>query len=399
MKKIVFDLSQPAGEEKVVCYSGYTLRMYHKDGDAQDVSRICISGNGMELVLLPSKGLSIYEAFYNGRPIFWEPPLKSLISPDEFDPYGIVYFSGKPARGYRWLELFCGGVEMLGLDNWGMPYEDLKTGKILTLHGTTSVIPVKSVNVNLCEDGVEVYSSFQVCNGEGPDDTPWYKRGEVIFEITKIIKISSDSSKIVIEDSITNKSNNTQNADWGYHIQLRPVEGAEYMVPSKYMREFEGVEIISNKEIWKSSTEPGVRKEVKNVHKNLKISKGSPEGNNGIKTLLKYPDGYGIMTSIPPVPWMCSWYSSGGKGGNEWSFESDKDGRSVIIMDNYDGVGPEFGQSDLGRSGNEEVQYKNSQLDPGQTIDIIILIELLDPEKAKELEHEIREYINDRDLK
>ena len=79
-----------------------------------------ISGNGMRLELLPSKGLSIYEAFYNERPYFWKPPLEKLKNPDDFDPLGITYLKGTPAVGYRWLELFTGGVEMLGLDNSGV---------------------------------------------------------------------------------------------------------------------------------------------------------------------------------------------------------------------------------------------------------------------------------------
>lgn len=91
--------------------------------------------------------------------------------------------------------------------------------------------------------------SFQAYNGEGSKEITWYKRGEVKFKVTKKVKISAHSSRIVLEDRIVKKSNEKLAADWGYHIQLRPTEGAEYLVPSKYMRDYGGAEIKSNSEI------------------------------------------------------------------------------------------------------------------------------------------------------
>jgi len=198
----------------------------------------------------------------------------------------------------------------------------------------------------------------------------------------------------VLEDRIVNKSNEKLAADWGYHIQLRPAEGAKYLVPSKYMRDYGGAEIKSNSEIWYASAEPGERKQVLTVHKNLEVSKGILGDIDSVKTLLKYPDGYGIMTVIPPTPWIGSWFSSGGKGGKEWCFETSEDNKPIPIMENYDGVGSEFGQGDLGDGNDEEGQYRNSVLEPGKSIDMMMIFELLQPENAEKLEQEIREYIN-----
>jgi len=127
MRSCIFDCgSLQDSKQNFFEDSGYTVRLYHKSGDAPNVYRVSISGNGMRLELLPSKGLSIYEVLYNERPYFWKPPLEKLKNPDDFDPLGITYLKGTPTAGYRWLELFTGGVEMLGLDNLGSCKERLR---------------------------------------------------------------------------------------------------------------------------------------------------------------------------------------------------------------------------------------------------------------------------------
>ncbi len=400
MKTFTLDCSIDENNKGIsIEHSGYALRLYHDSKDAANVKRLSLSNENMRIELLPSKGLSITEAFCRAQSYFWHPPLTSLPDPDAFNPSDTIYLNGERTEGYGWIRQFTAGVEMLGLKNWGLPRENPESREIMPMHGTASLIPVKTVNVKLAEHYAEISGAFLFREGSGSEDVPWYSRGKIIFEVVKKIIIQNNGKKVIVKDRIINRSTEKHKADWGYHVQLRPAEGAEYFVPSRKMRNSEKTSASYNHEIWHPSREPGIREQTMNIHKNLLIKEGALGKENGIDTLLKYPDGHAILAVIPPAPWIGTWISAGGKGGKEWCYGTADKGHPVSIMENdYDGIGPEFGQSDLFHHDEEEDRFRNADLEPGQRIDIMMIFRMLTSKQARSYEREIREYSKNRDI-
>ncbi|MFA6309202.1 MAG: DUF4432 family protein [Clostridia bacterium] len=398
MNRIILDCkSLENGKEKVIEKLGFTVKVFHNKNDDICVNRISIEHIDMNIELLPSKGLTVNEAFFRGQPYFWEPPLDGLPNPDNFNPFEKMYIDGILTEGFSWLKQFTGGVEMLGLENWGMPETEEATGFSLPMHGTVSMIPVKSVNIDITEDSAEISGTFEVRNTREIEKLPWYKNGEVIFEVTKRIIIKPDSARIILKDTITNKSVEARIANWGYHVQMRAFEGAEYLIPSKKMKRIGESTAANNHEIWYNSKGENVRVQVMNRHTVLKVIDELAGEKSGIRTLLKYPDGHAIMAVIPACPWIASWMSSGGAGSREWCLvdASGKKGTSIMKKD-YSGIGPEFGSKDLFGGEDEEIQYKQDVLEPMQSTETFIVFEMPEPAQAKIFEEEINYYIKDR---
>lgn len=367
-------------KENIIEKSGFLVKIFHKDEDDILVNRILIEhkdknsrdiehkdknlrDNDMTVELLPSKGLSINEAFYKGQPFFWEPPMGGLPNPDDFDPFEKMYIDGALVDGFSWLKQFTGGVEMLGLENWGMPRDDAESGFEFPMHGTASLIPIKSIKVNINEETVEIIGTFEVRNTRSAKTKPWYENGEVIFEVTKRIIIKPKSARIILKDSILNKSNEKRFANWGYHVQMSAVEGAEYLIPSKSQKRIGESTAQTNREIWYNSKRENVREQVMNRHTDLRVTDNIFEGKSGFRTIMKYPDGHAVLNVIPACPWVASWMSAGGAGGDEWRLA--KKGPS-IMKKNYNGFGPEFGSMDLFGGADEETQYKEKEIKPGR---------------------------------
>jgi hypothetical protein len=203
--------------------------------DPVNANRIRISIPEVEVELLPSKGLSLGQAWIKGKPVFWEAPV-NIPDTETIDLWSDeVCINGIPAKGFTFLKTFVAGIEFYGLRNWGMPVE--KDGKLELLHGETSNIPVSTIQYSVENDACNIQASFNYNTFEGDIDNPWYKRGEALFRVTRKLILTKGSFKIKIEDTIENISNRMLIPDWGYHITFRPEEGARYLVPSRSVSE------------------------------------------------------------------------------------------------------------------------------------------------------------------
>ncbi len=104
----------------------------YADGKAKGVSTLRVrTARGLELWVVPDRGMDIFEASFLGRSLSWHSPT-GMVHP--------AYFS---ASGLDWLKSFPGGLlATCGLSTAGAPSED--QGESLGLHGAISNTPAES---------------------------------------------------------------------------------------------------------------------------------------------------------------------------------------------------------------------------------------------------------------
>lgn len=353
----------------------FSIVKYRRDGDGHGVSRVRVERNGFVVELLPSKGLSIGEAWHDGSPLFWSPPRRELPSPSNVDPDGPVRMNGEKIDGIRWVDYFTGGVEMLGLRNWGMPKAN-EAGDLLPLHGEASLTPVGSLIFVLTPEGLTVKGEMRL-------------PGE--FGVSKTIKIHSQRPALTVEDTITNLAKYDQSPDWGYHVQLRPEEGAVYYVPADTVIARGGGPLEEEYFRWREAH--GKKREERGyIHTGCRYRNQSRVPS--LPTLLRYSSGSGISVCLPRVPYFQSWFCAGGAGSDEFmvpAADSDKGDYVPVLQRDWNGVGPEFGSSSLDHRDDELNFTPDCVLKSGESLEVHFEIEALDAAAAGRLENEILE--------
>jgi hypothetical protein len=362
----VKDLSQNL--HNTISEKGFNISLFHLTNDPENANRIRVSTHDLEVELLPSKGLSLGQAWIKGKSVFWEAPIE-LPDTEIVDLYSDeICINGNPAPGFTFLKTLVGGVEMYGLKNWGMPVE--KDGKLQPLHGETSNIPVSEVICSIEEDSCTIEANFDYRTFEGDPNLPWYQRGEPLFRVTKKIMLKNGAFEIKLEDTIENISNRSLMPDWGYHITFRPEEGARYIVPSKMAEERSGNPLPADIQTWHKAVNENVRTETGIIHKQVAIAESGL-----VKTQLVYPGDSILEVSTTPSPYFQTWFCNGGKGSSEFTNGKEES----LLHKNWDGMGIEIGSSALDHNGNidESVDYK-SLLKPDELQIIQIKLQWID---------------------
>jgi hypothetical protein len=369
----------------------------HKTGDPEGIERFMIYRDNLSIELFPSKGLCVGEAFYKNRPLFWKPPIEFLPHPDIADPASEVLIGDQKVAGLGFIRGFTGGIEMLGLDNWGMHYFDEDTKKTKPLHGDVSLRPVHTVEIFHFKHGAVIRGSFYTRDREGDMGVPWHQRGKSVFLVTKRLIIDDITPGFYIVDTVKNCGDTPIVPDWGYHVQLRPEPGAVYRVPARKVSARGGGAVPVDFEEWSAQGDSGKRIEHGYIHRGAMISDNLLGGKPGIKTLLSYADGTGILAIIPPSPFLLSWFSAGGDDCTEFLLPEES-GRSpsMIFSGPWNGIGPEIGASALDHDGNVDPAVTVEPVQPGEEQELAIKIEIMDRSGAGKVSEEILSYSRQR---
>lgn len=370
MKKL---LSIPTTSGCMFDHGNMRVKIEHRRGDPEDVYRIVVNAGSTQVEVLPTKGFSIGEAYYNQFPFFWVPPRDHLLSPKKYDINAPFSIRGVERRGLRWVEAFTGGVEMLGLSNWGMAKEE--DNVLFGLHGEASNLPIKHCDICFDGDSVSVTGEL-VIHGWDEDGYPAQTREE-LYLLTKTVTVRASNGSIELRDSIKNISTIARTPDWGYHIQLRPEPLAKLITESKVKENRTKGPLSSTHDIWQPVTSGSPRVEVGTIHKKLRVHrKGEHEY---VKALLHYPDNRGILVHLPPSPYYQTWLSSGGAGSEEFCYPAEKKGDkpTPLLNRNWDGIGPEIGASSLDNGGRVDPDVKTPILLPGESQVLDLKFEML----------------------
>ncbi len=357
------------------------VKNWHKDDEPKGVNRLLVSSPDLSVEIYPSKGFSVGEAFYKGRPLLWEPPLPIPKSEDLNLVSDEVCWNGKPDEGFTYIKTFTAGIEMLGLQNWGMHTRDKETGRMMPLHGEVHAIPVQKAEVEVTKDKVIISGNLQSNDYVDYEAQDWYLKGEPMYEVVKQVIIYRNQAKILLLDTIKNISPKNLKPDWGYHITFRPQTGSKYFIPSKEVLNRTGEPVPEDHEVWIPTNKAKTRTEYGIIHRKPLIENGLIEGSDGIPSVLQYPDGFMLQCSFTPAPYVQTWFNDGGAHAPEFSF---KDG-TPVLKKNWDAQGIEIGASSLDHNGNEDtsVQFKEI-LAPDESTQIKILIECVENREEQE---------------
>jgi len=366
--------------------NGFSVSLFHRDEDPVTANRIGISNGVTRIELQPSKGLSVGQAWFNNLPVFWEAPI-GLPDTETIDLWSDeVKINGNPAPGFTFLKTFCGGFELYGLNNWGMP--KTQNGELYPLHGETSNIPVDEVEVTIRDDKLVVEGKFMYRSFKGTELIPWYKRGDAIFVVARKIILDKGELAFRVEDTILNISSKEQVPDWGYHITFRPEEGAKLLVPSKKAETRGGGNLPIDIETWHTALHPNIRTETGIIHKGLQYE-SLPDGSLQSSILVQYPESYGIIATFPVTSYFQTWFCNGGESSGEFTYSNG----DSLLQKNWDGIGIEIGSSALDHDGNTDPEVPLAEkLKPGEKILVPITIGFADSEKCAEIADQLRDY-------
>ena len=346
---------------------GITFRFFHYREDHPDVHRLLIEAGKIRAVIIPSKGLSLHEAWIEGQPIFWEPPQTSISSPEEFCPENEIFINGQKQWGTEWVSRFCSGVELLGPDNWGMMLPEERK----TLHGSGSNTSAENIKTGL-------YKNTAFAEGQFP-----VRAGAADIEIRRRIILDLSDNSVMLHDIFKNTSEDETLADWGYHVQMRPVEGCQYYIPSKSITPRQDESCAPGFNTWHQAELQWEREEYGFIHKEITNTE-SIHGHPVIGTLLHYPDSKkSIRCDIPPAPYILTWVSAGGAYGSEF-LTGDSPGTPMLTR-NWDGIGPELGASSLDHDGNLNPQFPEASLKPWHSKQTLLRFKLLDESETEEM--------------
>ena len=371
-KSITLNCRDPKKNEYNTYAEGdFSFRLYRKENEPQSANRLEVKTGELVAELQPSKGLSLGQAVYRGKKIFWDAPY-ALPDPDQLDLWSDeVLINGKAVEAFTFLKTFAGGIEFYGLKNWGMPHKDKQSGELFPLHGETSNIPVNKVKIVIDEGWVEVEAEFIYHDMKSADNHPWYEDGHELYSVKKNYKFRADDApQIIVRDTIKNISDQTLTPDWGYHVTFYPQPGSKILVPSGSVEERNGEKIPNDIETWNMAGSDEPRQETGIIHKRLDTIR--EKGKERCRVLLQHPDGEGIILKFPPSPYFQTWSCKGGAGSDEFMLRSGKS----LHENNWDGLGIEIGSSALDHNQNidESVEYQE-RLAPGEekTIEMEVL--------------------------
>ena len=196
-------------------------------GTQEGVETITINNGALRIVIVPTRGMSIYQVKKGAIRLGWDSPVKELVHPQFIDL--------ESRGGLGWLEGFNEWMVRCGLEFAGHPGRDqfvTNTGDTaemdLTLHGKIGNIPASEVEVLV-------------------EKTPPYRitvRGTVherLFfgpKLSLITEISTEpgSDNFRIHDTVTNHGSDDQEMQLIYHGNFgAPIleKGAEFLTAAK----------------------------------------------------------------------------------------------------------------------------------------------------------------------
>jgi hypothetical protein len=249
------------------------------------------TGSGFAFTVLPSRGLDIGFAEFNGSPLCWR------------SSTGEIHPANYDAGGQEWLRGFYGGLMVTcGLTTAGWPSVD--EGVELPLHGRAAYLPARNVQV----DG----------EWEGDDYVMWVQgrvRETIVFgenvRLTRRISARLGESRLFIHDVVENLGHSSVPHMIAYHVNPGfPVldEGSEFVSSA---RETTGINPEWNELIPRHTRMEGPTKdwEAYVFHHRL----GAASDGRAHTALVNRKQSLGLYIAHDPteLPWMWQWKQMG----------------------------------------------------------------------------------------
>ncbi len=203
-----------------------------RGGKQEGVDIIEVDNGRLRFTVIPTRGMSIYEAALGDVRLGWNSPVKELVHPR--------HINLQSRGGLGWLEGFNEWMVRCGLESAGHPGEDRfinnvgdETSMNLTLHGKIGNIPASEVQVL-----IETEPPCRIKIRGRVDERMFYgPQLELWTEIAA--EIGSDT--FTIQDTLTNRGGSEQEFQLIYHGNFGPPllgEGARLIAPLRKISPF-----------------------------------------------------------------------------------------------------------------------------------------------------------------
>ena len=203
-----------------------TLRGGKQDG----VDRVTIDTGNLQIVVLPTRGMSVYEVRCGDLRLGWDSPSREIVHPSLVDLEG--------RGGLGWLEGFNEFMVRCGLEFAGHPGTDVMIDNVgnestmeLSLHGRIGNLPAGRVEVV-----IEKAAPHRITLRGTVDERQFY--GPRLRLETELSVVPGEKTWRV-EDTVTNLGDSTQEFQVIYHTNFgAPIleEGAEAFFPARTLQ-------------------------------------------------------------------------------------------------------------------------------------------------------------------
>ncbi len=174
-------------------------------GGKQDgVRLISVDNGGLKFVVVPTRGMSIYQVQHGGITLGWDSPVKEFVHPQ--------YVHEADKGGLGWLDGYNEWMVRCGMEFAGHPGMDGE--RFLTLHGKIANIPASEVEVVIDED-----PPYRI-RIRGRVDERWFNGPQL--ELWTEISTVPGSNSFRIDDVLTNRAQKDQEFMVIYHANFGP---------------------------------------------------------------------------------------------------------------------------------------------------------------------------------
>ena len=187
------------GHRKIGDHAEFTV---HRSGLASGVEMVTIDNGKLKIHVLPTRGMSIWKAYYGDEAIDWKSPVRGPVHPN--------YVPLAEPGGLGWLDGFDELLVRCGLESNGAPEHDPETGRLIyPLHGRIGNKPAYKAQVTVDGDKIKL--------------TGWVEEKRFHFfkvGLKSTLTTNLNSSSFEIEDEITNFSASPTEVQMLYHVNF-----------------------------------------------------------------------------------------------------------------------------------------------------------------------------------
>ena len=191
-------------------------------GGRQDGVEVIDVFNGvMTFRVVPTRGFHIWSANVGETRLGWDSPVTEIVHPK--------YVQLSERGGLGWLNGFGEMLSRCGLESFGPPCDD--SGRVYTLHGRINYIPARYVEVRL-----ELVQRPRIVLRGIVDETLMFGPQ---LRLTGEISTELGAPSLVLDDIVTNLSNQPQEMQSLYHANFGPPllgSGAQFVGSVKRVR-------------------------------------------------------------------------------------------------------------------------------------------------------------------
>lgn len=177
-------------------------------GKQEGVDLIVINNGELEVTLVPTRGMGIFNVKKDGKRILgWDSPVKEIVNP--------IYIDLESRNGLGWLDGFNEMMVRCGYEWTGHPGLD-DNGQLLSLHGRAQNTPSSTIKVIIDDKAPHKITI------EGTVSERTFKKAELVTKTS--FSITPGENRFTVNDTLTNNADYDDEYQIIYHSNFgRPI--------------------------------------------------------------------------------------------------------------------------------------------------------------------------------